>query len=192
MQNIVLLAFLIAQLLKCFYREQTSLQAMCHVVKRNLSLKNAHPCLHSLYPETVEFSGLFFPISTQNYALFLQCSHISRHSFTLFILTRMLKILLLSNWMLHIGTPIFSDESDRRKIGTSRAFWFFFFNLTLQWKERMMGSVKEKSQKTEKKLFWTSRKITVKGILKEEYIWFIEMDGKALETNPKNKWEFCM
>lgn len=56
----------------------------------------------------------------------------------------------------------------------------------------MMGSVKEKSQKTEKKLFWTSRKITVKGILNEEYIWFIEMDGKALETNPKNKREFCM
>ena len=93
--------------------------------------------------------------------------------------------------MLHIGTPIFSDESDRRKIVTSRAFWFFFLT-TLQWKERMMGSVKEKSQKTEKKLFWTSRKITVKGILNEEYIWFIEMDGKALETNPKNKREFCM
>lgn len=32
--------------------------------------------------------------------------------------------------MLHIGTPFFSDESDREKIGTSVAFLFLFFNLT--------------------------------------------------------------
>ena len=71
MQNIVVLAFLIAQLLKCCYREETSLQVMCHVVKRNLPLKNAHPFLHSLYPEIVEFSGLIFSHFHSKYALFL-------------------------------------------------------------------------------------------------------------------------
>lgn len=66
LQNIVVLAFLIAQLLKCCYREQTSLQVMYHVVKRNFQLKKCPTfCIHYIL-RLLNFQVLFFPISTQS------------------------------------------------------------------------------------------------------------------------------
>lgn len=129
-QNTVMLALLIITPEMLLFRMNFSTSNMS-CGKKKTPLKNAHPFLHSLYPKIVEFpQGLLF-LFPLKLCSFLYCIHISRHSITLFMLTGMLKILLLSNWMLlHIGTPFFSDESDRRKIATSIALWFFFFSLT--------------------------------------------------------------
>lgn len=54
--------------------------------------------------------------------------------------------------MLHIGTPFFSDESDRRKIVTSIASWFFL-NITAAVKSKDDGHNERKSYKRLKERF---------------------------------------